>query len=144
LVELCLSIPVEQYLAKGVPRALARRVLADRLPAQVTGEMRKGFQGADWHVGLVADWKQVEAEMALIAAAPAARRLLDLPRLQRLVDAPRARDWDSDESQVAYRFALLRGLSAGHFLRRAAAAPDLPAAERQPRDVDNRDQGVSR
>jgi asparagine synthase (glutamine-hydrolysing) len=144
LIELCLSIPVEQYLANGVPRALARRVLADRLPAQVIGEMRKGFQGADWYVGLVADWKQVEGEMAAIAAAPAARRLLDVPRLQRLADAPRERDWDSDETQAAYRFALLRGLSAGHFLRRASGAPDLPAAERQPRDVDNRDQGVSR
>jgi hypothetical protein len=29
----------------------------------------------------------VEAELAKIAAVPAARRLLDLPRLQRLVDA---------------------------------------------------------
>jgi asparagine synthase (glutamine-hydrolysing) len=119
LVELCLSIPSEIYLAGGVPRALARRVLSDRLPAVVVDETRKGFQGADWHEGLLADWENVRLETKRIAADPAASRLLDMARMTALVEAPAVGDWDSNEAQANYRLALLRGLSAGHFIRRA-------------------------
>ncbi|MGZ8311840.1 MAG: asparagine synthetase B family protein, partial [Allosphingosinicella sp.] len=35
LVEFCLRVPMEQYLADGMPRSLARRALADRLPDEV-------------------------------------------------------------------------------------------------------------
>jgi len=119
LVELCLSIPSEIYLAGGVPRALARRVLADRLPPVVVDETRKGFQGADWHEGLLADWDEVRLEAGRIAADPVASRLLDTARMTALIEAPAVSDWDSDEAQAHYRLALLRGLSAGHFIRRA-------------------------
>ncbi|HLL30656.1 MAG TPA: asparagine synthase-related protein [Allosphingosinicella sp.] len=119
LVELCLSIPGEIYLADGVPRALARRVLADRLPPLVVNETRKGLQGADWHEGLLADWDNVRREVDRIAAAPAAARLLDIARMTALLEAPAVRDWDSNEAHAHYRLALLRGISAGHFIRRA-------------------------
>jgi hypothetical protein len=36
-----------------------------------------------------------------------------------LLDAPAVRDWDSNEAQAHYRLALLRGISAGHFIRSA-------------------------
>ncbi|HEX8240179.1 MAG TPA: asparagine synthase-related protein [Allosphingosinicella sp.] len=120
LIELCLSIPAEIYLAGGVPRGLARRVLADRLPSLVVGETRKGFQAADWHEGLLADWDSLRGEVARIAAVPTAARLLDIPRMSALARAPALSDWDSDEAHAHYRLALLRGVSAGHFLRRAA------------------------
>lgn len=119
LVELCLSIPGEAYLADGMPRALARRVLADRLPPLVLDEARKGLQGSDWHEGLVSGWDGVGREAERIAAAPGAARLLDTARMRALATAPTVRDWASDEAHAHYRLALLRGLSAGHFLRRA-------------------------
>ena len=53
-MEYSLGIPTEEYLAKGIPRALARRALADRLPQAVLSEERKGYQAADWHEGLTA------------------------------------------------------------------------------------------
>jgi asparagine synthase (glutamine-hydrolysing) len=124
LAELCLSIPSEIYLADGRPRALARQVLADRLPPLVVDEPRKGFQGADWHEGLRSDWDGVRREAARIAAAPGAARLLDTARMSALVEAPRVRDWDSNEAQAHYRLALLRGISAGHFLCCAEVACD--------------------
>jgi asparagine synthase (glutamine-hydrolysing) len=124
LIELCLSIPAEIYLAGGVGRGLARRVLADRLPPLVVDEIRKGFQGADWHEGLLADWDQLQREVARIAAVPAAARLLDIPRMRALAEAPALSDWDSDEAHAHYRLAMLRGVSAGHFLRCAEGAPD--------------------
>jgi asparagine synthase (glutamine-hydrolysing) len=126
LVELCLSIPPEIYLAGGIPRALARRVLADRLPPLVVNETRKGLQGADWHEGLLADWDSVRREAERIAAVPAAARLLDTARMAALIEAPTVRDWESNEAHAHYRLALLRGISAGHFVRRAES-PDEPA-----------------
>jgi asparagine synthase (glutamine-hydrolysing) len=52
LVEFCLSVPPEQFLAGGVPRSLARRAFADRLPPEVLRERRKGYQAADWFEGM--------------------------------------------------------------------------------------------
>lgn len=121
LIELCLSIPAAQFVAGGVPRSLARRALTDRLPAAVVGETKKGFQGADWHLGVLAAWDPIRDELGRIITVPAARRLLDMDRLESLVNGSRERDWNSYEAQAHYRLALLRGLSAGHFLRRAAA-----------------------
>jgi asparagine synthase (glutamine-hydrolysing) len=54
LLEFCLTIPTEQFLRDGIPRALARRALADRLPKQVLEEPRRGLQVADWHEDLTA------------------------------------------------------------------------------------------
>ncbi|HEY0130133.1 MAG TPA: asparagine synthase-related protein [Allosphingosinicella sp.] len=122
LIETCLSIPAEIYLSGGVSRGLARRALADRLPPLVVDETRKGFQAADWHEGLLADWDSVRREVGRIAAVPAAARLLDTGRMRTLAEAPAIRDWDSDEAHAHYRLALLRGLSAGHFVRRAEGA----------------------
>ncbi|HEX9965027.1 MAG TPA: asparagine synthase-related protein [Allosphingosinicella sp.] len=117
LVELCLSIPPEIYLADGVPRALARQALADRLPALVVEEKRKGYQASDWHEGLLADWANAQSEAARIAGSPAAARLLDTGRMAALLDSPAITDWNSDEAHAHYRLGLLRGLSAGHFIR---------------------------
>jgi len=122
LIETCLSIPAEIYLAGGVPRGLARLVLADRLPPLVVDETRKGFQGSDWHEGVLAHWGALRDEVGRIAAVPAAARLLDIPRMAALAEAPTLKDWDSDEAHAHYRLALLRGVSAGHFLRRAEGA----------------------
>ena len=79
LVELCLRIPDEQFLAGGVPRGLARSAFADRLPAAVTGERRKGYQSADWHEGVGAARDALAEEVERIAAAPAAAEALERP-----------------------------------------------------------------
>ena len=52
MVEYCLSVPTREFIASGIPRSLARRAMADRLPASVTGERRAGYQAADWHESL--------------------------------------------------------------------------------------------
>lgn len=119
LVEFCLSVPAEQYLAKGFSRALARNGLADRLPAAVTRETRKGYQGADWHEGLTAARGQLGEEIESIARDPVAAALIDIPRLRRLhLDWPTS-SWEREEIVETYRLALLRGISMGHFVRQA-------------------------
>ena len=74
LVELCLTIPSEQFLLGGIPRSLARRAFADRLPAAVRNERRKGYQAADWHDALNAARSEVTAELTRCAMIPEGAR----------------------------------------------------------------------
>ncbi|MEC9346918.1 MAG: asparagine synthase-related protein [Pseudomonadota bacterium] len=109
------ALPPEQYLRNGVTRFIARRMAADRLPPEITGETRRGRQSPEWfhRLGLYRD--QLAAEVDAMAASPTVGRLLDVPRLQRLV-----RDWpetatDADFSD--YGAALARGAYAASFIR---------------------------
>ena len=122
LVELCLSIPPGQFLKDGQTRALARRTFADRLPQSIVRETRSGYQGADWYVGLRADWASVRDETERIARLPEAAAMMDVDRIQSLLDPDDAVDWNSQQTEGTYRLALLRGISVGHFLRRATGA----------------------
>lgn len=122
LVEYCLSIPTEEYLSNGVPRSLARRALADRLPQAVLDEERKGYQAADWHEGLTAARDEVAAELERLTDFAPAAKTLDIGRMKRLVEKMPASGWERQDVRQAYRLALLRGLSAGHFLRKASGA----------------------
>jgi asparagine synthase (glutamine-hydrolysing) len=121
-VEYCLNIPTEEYVAGGVQRALARRVLADRLPQSVLNEQRKGYQAADWHEGLTAARAEIAVELERLAANASAAGALDIERMNRLVNDWPAAGWERPEISQRYRLALMRGISAGHFLRKASGA----------------------
>jgi len=116
--EFCLGVPMEAFL-QGATRALGRRALADRLPPSVLSERRKGYQAADWHEGLTAARGEVEAEIARLAQCGPAARMLDIERLRALTEHWPRSGWERDGTRNAYRLALLRGISAGHFLRKA-------------------------
>jgi asparagine synthase (glutamine-hydrolysing) len=120
LVEFCLSIPTEQYLRDGVPKALARAALADRLAPETLQERRLGRQAVDWHEGMTADLESLAAEIERIGASDAAAGLVDVPRLRALASNWPRGGWHSPEVNTAYRIALLRAVSAGHFIRRAS------------------------
>jgi asparagine synthase (glutamine-hydrolysing) len=122
LVEYCLSIPTEEFLAGGVQRALAKQALADRLPAVVLNEQRKGYQAADRHDGATAARADIAAELDRAAACALAAAVLDIPRLKRLVENWPSGGWEREAVIRQYRIALLRGISAGHFLRKASGA----------------------
>lgn len=122
LVEFCLCVPTEQFMRDGVPRALARLALADRLPAEVLNFPLKGYQAADWHEGLSAARAELAAEVERLAACAPASVALATERMRELVhDWPQS-GWDRHEVMEPYRLGLLRGISAGHFLRRATGA----------------------
>jgi asparagine synthase (glutamine-hydrolysing) len=122
LVEFCLGIPSDQFLRNGVQKALARRALSDRLPAMVLNETRKGLQAADWHERLTQVRERVAAELDRLSVCAPASKVLDLRRLRQLVENWPTGGWERDEIMVPYRVALLRALSAGHFLRNATRA----------------------
>jgi asparagine synthase (glutamine-hydrolysing) len=120
LVELCLAIPAEEFLRGGRMRSIGRRVVADRAPALIAEEGRKGRQAVDWHEGLAAARDEVAEEVARAAASPAAAGIVDTQMLERLVAEWPEDDWNLGTTESRYRLALMRGLSAAHFLRRAA------------------------
>jgi asparagine synthase (glutamine-hydrolysing) len=122
LVEYCLSIPTEEYVAGGVQRALAKRALADRLPQSVLNEQKKGYQAADWHEGLTAARAEIAVELDRLATSNPAAKTLDLERMKRLVEDWPAAGWERAEISQPYRLALMRGISAGRFLRKASGA----------------------
>jgi asparagine synthase (glutamine-hydrolysing) len=121
VVEFCLSVPPREFLRDGLRRSLARRAFADRLPAAVTMERRRGYQTADWHETLAPLREVVSEEVGHLENNELVGRIFDLPRLRRLVDDWPKSGWAQDRAtRDAYRFVLLRSISAGHFLRRAS------------------------
>jgi len=120
LVEFCLSVPAEAFLRDGEPRGLARQAFADRLPAAVLQERRKGYQAADWYIGLAAARAEIEDELERFKRCAPASAMVDIARLERmLADWPKD-GWQRPEVMQSYRLAMLRGISAGHFLRKAS------------------------
>ena len=122
LIEFCLNIPTEQFIAGGRPRSLARRALADRVPEAVLAEPRRGLQAADWYEAVTAGRQELAEWIARFEDCAPAVIALDLTRLRRLVENWPAGDWENEEVRYSYRAALLRGLSVGHFLHRASGS----------------------
>jgi asparagine synthase (glutamine-hydrolysing) len=116
LIDFCLSLPLDLLMKDGVRRPLARAALADRVAPAVLGERRKGYQSADWHVGLSRDRAGTVRLLEEMAANAAAARLIDIERLQQLARSWPDGGWEEPRTMGSYRIALLRGLTAGHFI----------------------------
>lgn len=122
LVDYCLSIPTGEFLVRGVPRALAKRALADRLPSAVLNERKKGYQAVDWHEAATAARPEIAAELERLAACAPAAKALDIERMKRLVENWPTSGWEHESVMRPYRLALLRGIAVGHFLRKASGS----------------------
>lgn len=122
LIEFCLTVPTNQYLRHGIRRALARTAFADRLPAKVVNEHLKGYQAPDWHEGLVAARGELSEELGRIEACGEAAATLDHAAMRGLADNMPAGGWHEGDTTQKYRLSLLRGVSAGHFIRKAAGS----------------------
>ena len=117
LVELCLSIPEDQFLHKGMPRALVREAMRDRLPAAMLNERKKGLQAADWAVGFDAAIPEFKAEMARMRASHSVPKWLDLDRMDALLDSWPGPEAAQDHSRD-YLIAFSRAFATGRFLRK--------------------------
>jgi asparagine synthase (glutamine-hydrolysing) len=122
LIEFCLAVPLDQYLRDGRRRALVRTAFADRLPPAIVDERRKGYQAADWYEGMTAARGVIAEELGRIAAFAPARASLDTAKMERLVREWPAGGWTKQATIEKYRLALMRGVSAGHFVRKASGS----------------------
>lgn len=117
IFDFCYSIPIEQYLVGGQTRSLVRRAMKGRLPDATLACTTRGLQSADWFLTMGARLDEMKQELRFIQKSPTAQRLLDLDRLHMLLET-----WPSDgfaDSSISdsYNLALIRGLSAGNFIR---------------------------
>ena len=117
LLEFALAVPEPMYRRNGVPRSFARQVLADRLPREIIDERRRGMNRPTWFRTLEARRANIAHDIERLEASPLARRLLDLPRLRRLMA-----EWPKDEQaaqecRLEYRLVLARGIHVGRFVR---------------------------
>jgi len=122
LVEFCLTVPPDQYLRGGIRRALARTAFADRLPAAIVNERLKGYQAPDWHEGLAAARDELGGELGRIAACEEAGTTIDHAMMRGLAETMPSGGWHKPATTEKYRLSLLRGVSAGHFIRKAAGS----------------------
>ena len=116
LTELCLSMPLDLLLKDGERRPLARAALSDRLPDAVLSEKRKGYQAADWPVGMTRDLPAISALVEEIAANDLASSLIDVEILRTWIRQWPAGGWERPQVIARYRTALLIALSAGQFI----------------------------
>jgi asparagine synthase (glutamine-hydrolysing) len=120
VIELALRIPEHQFILRGETRSLARRAFADRLPASVASERRRGLQAADWRLGVTSAYSAISEELEALERNPQAREIIDLERLNKAhADWPGANLQD-DNATLLYRYAMLRAVAAGHFLRKVS------------------------
>lgn len=118
VIEYTLATPVKEFVRDGVPRSLARRAFADRLPAEVATSKLRGYQSADWHEALDRARPEVEQEIASIMRCHGAADALDFAWLNEAMNSWPDDGWDQFQVRDRYRLGLLRGISAGHFMRR--------------------------
>ena len=117
VIDLALATPDAQFVLGGVHRSFARRVFADRLPAALLGNMRRGAQNGDWHARLTPHRDGLAAELDRLERSQLASRMLDLPKLKKVMEEwPKEREAGGPVSP-RYRAMLLRSLHAGQFLR---------------------------
>ncbi len=116
LFELCLAIPEKQYWRNGIPKFLARRVLAGRLPETILNEWRTGDQCPDWYDRLDKMTKGYADDLHEAATSPRARKLIDLRRAQQaLAKLPTSAAAAADH-HVVYRSVLPRAVAMARFI----------------------------
>ena len=120
LVEFCLALPTEAFLHDGLPRRLARLGLADRLPPAVLEERRKGYQAADWFENVETSRDSLLQEVRRLRNVDGVGEVIDLDRMEVLLESLPQEDWTRPSTMRLYRLMVLRGLSAGHFMRKAS------------------------
>jgi asparagine synthase (glutamine-hydrolysing) len=117
LLEFVLAVPETLFRQNGVPRSFARRVLSDRLPAEVTNERRRGAQAVNWFRSLNARKHEIGLDIERIESSPLAKRMIDVARLKQLFV-----DWPESEAAAIsrsrdYKQVLARGVHMGRFIR---------------------------
>jgi asparagine synthase (glutamine-hydrolysing) len=115
LIDFSFALPPEQLLDRGAYHPLARRALADRLPAELLDLRERGLQGADWYERF--DKQQARDIAEELGASHAASELLDISRIRRTIEQWPEKGTADPRTTVLFRMRLLIALSTGAFLQ---------------------------
>ena len=119
VVEWFSGVPDGQFLHSGRSRLLVRRLMKDRLPAEVLAAA-PAEQGADWHLRMSRALPRIRRTLDGWRKDPAVAERLDLERLLRLVDTWPAQTplTQADHPEVMFaRRGLPKALAAGRFIQ---------------------------
>lgn len=116
LIEFFAALPQEEFIRDGIPRSLARAVIARGAPPKTVNNRRIGEQLSDWHAILTARRAAMREALPRLRNSPSARRMIDLDRLERQLD-----DWPADAAEAEGKFmeaywVLSRGIEYAEFL----------------------------
>jgi asparagine synthase (glutamine-hydrolysing) len=114
LLEFLLRVPDTQFRRHGQASSLLRRAFRGRLPEPVLDGRRKGLQSADLGHRLLKEWPAIEQHLDCIDRNPAARDMLDLPRMRKCLEDLSVRVDPHTNSRAGS--ILARGLGVGLFL----------------------------
>jgi asparagine synthase (glutamine-hydrolysing) len=117
VIEFCLSVPVEYYCEKGVPRSLIRNAMIGRLPEQVRTERRKGLQAADFSIHFETERAEALAELEQMRQVDLIAHALNLCGMESMLQLSPSQA-DAHGGSLNHWPKLLRALSLGRFLRR--------------------------
>ena len=118
VIEYCLSLPTEEFIRGGIPRSLARRTFADRIPRRVIDSVARGYQSPDWYEAVARNLPLLQDEIDAIARCRGATEVTDIDWLKNCVATWPSEGWAREDVRLRYRYGLLRGVLAGHFMRR--------------------------
>lgn len=109
------ALPREKLLHQGTSRPLSKASLSDRVPTDVLHAKMRGYQASDWSRQI--DAKGLRALTEEMSASDTARRMIDLPRLNRLLDA-----WSGAPDQRFSAYEMFAGhvpqaIAVGLFIR---------------------------
>jgi len=110
------ALPPDQFLRNGETRSIARRLLRGRLPPEIVESRARGVQNGDWFRILTAHRPAMLADLARLRNKPLASRVVDLDRLQSLLE-----NWPSDlvsaqRQRSEHLQMLTRGMEMARFL----------------------------
>ncbi len=131
VVEFAFSLPTHQYRRNGVSRWLERRLLDGRAPQEVIGtHAQRGRQATDARLRMAGELTDIRNELAAAADDDMLSRVLDLDRLESIVDRPgwweRPDDVPGEDLDL---LALSRAITTARFVR-MARNPQLSTAPR--------------
>lgn len=122
VVEFCLGIPSEQYLAEGIDRSLVRRAMWGLLPGAVLVKRKRGLQAADWLTKIKRSSDAVDQSIKRLRSSELAAEVLDLERLQTLTaDLGHVSDALSSKVIDQYLAAVPKALAIASFLKNLEA-----------------------
>lgn len=117
LFDFCFAIPQEQYIVEGQTRSLVRRAMRGRVPEGILNRYRRGLQSADWYLPMQEAVPELREELVLDRGSKAARGLLNLPRMEALLDGFPREGYETKRVNAIWHLGLSRGFTMGYFLR---------------------------
>ncbi|WP_438824945.1 asparagine synthase-related protein [Bacillus sp. JJ722] len=118
VIRFCLSLPLEQFIQKGLGRSLIRRSTKGFLPDEVRLNQRvRGIQGVDSITRMLPDWKEFIFEVEQLSKDSLAENFLNIKNIKKALDKFRMGPKPEFALDIEFR-NLMRSLIVYRFIKR--------------------------